>query len=399
MRTSSKAINRGLWSLRCSRGNCPRSVPKPCWLHGQFGRNRPVGVDVVGYLQSENGLGEASRLMVRALDAANIPVGLISVPLPGHMSETSIADRLSSANRHSLALSILPAAGIADFARRTCRGQENVAYPFWELPTFPKSWRQAFDGFDAYWAPTTFVRDVLLDYQDRPVYLIPQPVFVPDVPPEPQTFRAPLKIYTFFDFDSFMSRKNPMGAIHAFRAAFPKGTEDVSLVIKARGTPQEQDRQELYALAHSDPRIQVREKLLSRAEMSALMADCNVFLSLHRSEGFGLGCAEALALGKIVVATDFGGTRDFISVETGYPVSFKQVSLRPDDYPGAEGSYWAEPDIGHATSILQGIYAEPGSTTARSVAGFRHLQRNNSFEAVGRVIRAYLDRDGAPFHA
>jgi len=393
VKTSQKAINRGLWSLRCSRGNCPPSTPKPCWLHGQFGRNRSFGVDVVGYLLSEIGLGEASRLMVRALDAANIPAGLISVPLHGRMSETSMADRLTTSRRHSIALSVLPAAGIANFARRGCRGQRNIAYPFWELPTLPKSWRRAFDGFDEYWAPTTFIRDVLVEYQDKPVHLIPQPVFLPDVQPRLQTFRGPLKLYTFFDFDSFMSRKNPMAAIHAFRAAFPRGSEDVSLLIKARGTPSEQSRRELYALALGDTRIQIQDKLLSRSEMSALMEDCNVFVSLHRSEGFGLGCAEALAQGKIVVATDFGGTRDFISAETGYPVSFKPVPLTPDDYPGAEGSFWAEPDIEHAACILQDIYADPESATARSIVGFRILQQNNSFSAVGNAMRKHLETD------
>ena len=391
MKISNKAINRGLWSLRCSRGNCPTSTPKPCWLHGQFGHNRPHGLDVVGYLQSEIGLGEASRLMVRALDAANISVGLISVPLHGRMSETSMVDRLTTSRRHSIALSVLPAAGIANFARRTCRGQRNIAYPFWELPTLPKSWRRAFDGFDEYWAPTTFIRDVLVEYQDKPVHLIPQPVFLPDVQPRLQTFRGPLKLYTFFDFDSFMSRKNPMAAIHAFLAAFPRGSEDVSLLIKARGTPSEQCRRELYALALGDTRIQIQDKLLSRSEMSALMEDCNVFVSLHRSEGFGLGCAEALAQGKIVVATDFGGTRDFISAETGYPVSFVPTPLISGDYPGAEGSYWAEPNIEHAATILRDIHDDPERAAARSSLGFQQLKRNNSFEAVGKAIRERLE--------
>lgn len=390
MRTSNRAINRGLWSLRCTRGNCPRSVPKPCWLHGQFCKNRSPGVDVVGYLQSEIGLGEASRLMVRALDASGVPTGLVNVPLAGRMSEPLLAERVATSNRHNIALSIAGARELAYFARRSCRGQTNIAYPFWELPTFPKAWRRCFDGFDAYWAPSRFIRDMLVTHQDKTVDLIPQPVHLPDEPPPPQVFSGPLKVYTFFDFDSFAARKNPMGAIQAFRAAFPGGTEDVRLVIKARGTPSDQMRRELYRLAETDHRIAIREGLLSRAEMIALMQEANVFLSLHRSEGFGLGCAEALVQGKIVVATDFGGTRDFISAETGYPVSFTPISLTSADYPGADGSYWAEPDIEHAASILQEIYASPELAAHRSVAGFRHLQLNNSFEAVGREITKAL---------
>jgi glycosyltransferase involved in cell wall biosynthesis len=287
-------------------------------------------------------------------------------------------------------LSILPVPGLANFARRTCRGQTNIAYPYWELPTFPKSWKRNFDGFDAYWAPTTFIRNALAEYQDKPVHLVPQPIFLPGTPPAPQDFTAPLKIYTFFDFDSFMARKNPMGAILAFRAAFPRGTEDVRLLIKARGTPSAQDRHTLYAHAAADPRIEIVERLLSRVEMTALMDSSNVFISLHRSEGFGLGCAEALARGKIVVATDFGGTRDYITDQTGYPVSFKPVALQPDEYPGGEGSYWAEPDIEQAASFLGEIYTNPTAAALRSEAGYRHLAHENSYEAVGRAIQRVL---------
>ena len=339
---------------------------------------------------SEIGLGEAARLVVRALDAAEIPTGLVNVPLAGRMAEAAFAERVATADRHGTALSIAGATQLAKFARRSCRGQMNIAYPYWELPTFPKAWSRVFQGFDTYWAPTTFIRDMLMSCQDRPVQLIPQPVVLPDTSPAPRESHGPLKVFTFFDYDSFMSRKNPMGAIRAFLAAFPAGTEDVELVIKARGAPSEQSRTELLDLARTDRRIKVLDRLVSRAEMTALMADCDVFISLHRSEGFGLGCAEAMAQGKIVVATDFGGTRDFISAETGYPVAFAPVALTAEDYPGAHGSHWAEPSIEHAVSILQDIYSDPARATERSMAGFRHLQKNNSFAAVGAKIRAAL---------
>ena len=383
---SQRAINRGIWSLRCTRGNCAPSVSKPCWLHGQYGTNRPFGVDIVGYLLSEIGLGEAARLLVRALDTSGIPTGLLNVPLPGRMSEAAMADRLANSGRHSIAVSVGGAPELASFARRCCRGQLNIAYLFWELSTFPDKWKRLFDGFDAYWAPSTFIRDMLIACQNKPVVLIPQPVLLPIQPPAQQQITGPLKFFTFFDFGSRVSRKNPMGAIRAFLAAFPAGTEDVTLLIKARGGPRH-SRAELNLLAQSDPRIQILDRLISRTEMSALMAECNVFISLHRSEGFGLGCAEALAHGKVVVATDFGGTRDFISEQTGYPVSYTLVALTEEDYPGATGSHWAEPSIEHAAHIFGELYANPGRAAERSLAGYKHLQLHNSLEAVGGKIR------------
>lgn len=392
-RISDKSINRGVWSLRCTRGNCPPSIAKPCWLHGRFGRNRPFGLDLVGYLLSEIGLGESARLLVSAVDAVGIPVGLINVPLAGRQNETALADRVSISTRHRVALSVSGLAELKGFARRSCRGQVNIAYPYWELPTVPTSWKRAFEGFDAYWAPTNFIREVLTAYQTRPVHLIPQPVRLPDIPPTQRTFRGPLKLFTFFDYESKVSRKNPFGAILAFLSAFPTGEKDVELVIKARGAASAKDRTELHALVNSDPRIKILEGFLSRVEMSALLDECDVFISLHRSEGFGLGCAEALARGKIVVATDFGGTRDFISDETGYPVAFSQVALTELDYPGGDSSFWAEPSVEHAASILREIYSNPMEAAKRPLAGLELLRANNSFEVVGkRILEALAAR-------
>ena len=338
---------------------------------------------------SEIGVGEAARLVLRAVDAGGVPAGLVNVPLPGRMAETALTDRIATAPRHDTALTVGAASDLRALARRTCRGQRNIVYPYWELPTFPVAWARALDGFDGFWAPTTFVRDMLAAAQAGPVHLVPHPFDLPDaMPSRPRT--GPLTIFTFFDFDSFITRKNPMGAIRAFLAAFPAGTEDVRLVVKARGTGAGGDRETLRAFAGADPRIEIVDRLLTRAEMTASMAAADVFLSLHRSEGVGLGCAEALAEGKIVVATDFGGTRDFITPETGFPVSFRTVPLTASDYIGWEGSHWAEPDIAHASTILRDIHDHPDAATGKAEAGFRLLAERHSFTAVGRRIAALL---------
>ncbi|SCW87327.1 glycosyltransferase [Ancylobacter rudongensis] len=391
MRVSNKMMTRG-WRSHCgSRANCPPAVANPGWLRRLTRWKRQPGLDIVGYLLSEIGLGEAARLMVAALDAGGVPAGLINAPLPGRMSEPALAERLAaSSQQHRTALTICGAPELGMFASRTCHCQVNIAYPFWELPSFPATWKPLLDGFDAYWAPTTFIQNALESAQHKTVTLVPQPIHLPEEPRR-QALHGPLKFYTFFDFDSYASRKNPFGAIRAFRAAFPTGREDARLLVKARGRDAEAGRQtELVALARQDPRIEIIDKTLTREEMSTLMDECNVFVSLHRSEGFGLGCAEALARGKGVVATDFGGTRDFINERTGYPVGFTKVTLKADDYVGAEGNYWAEPSVEHAASIMRRLYDDPGQVGERALAGFAHLKAHNSFESVGRLIKESL---------
>ena len=99
------------------------------------------------------------------------------------------------------------------------------------------------------------------------------------------------------------------------------------------------------------------------------MRDHDVFLSLHRSEGFGLGCAEALAVGNIVVSTDYGGTRDFISEETGFPVDWKRVDVGEGEYVEAEEATWAEPSIDHAAHRLREVYDAPRLARNRALVG------------------------------
>ncbi|TSJ64180.1 glycosyltransferase [Starkeya sp. 3C] len=352
------------------------------------GKGAPgFGFDVVGYLLSEIGLGEATRLLVAALDAADIPTALINAPLPGRESDERLLDRLTDAGRHDIALSVFGLLDVGIFAARSSRNRIRIGYPFWELPTAPASIRPDIERFDAYWAPSTFIRDMLAREQNRPVHLVRQPVRLPPPPPAAPVFEGPLRILSFFDYDSVMARKNPLGAVRAFLSAFPAGSEDVQLVIKARGAPQPEAAQQLRALTAGDRRITIIDETISRTRMDGLIAGCHVFLSLHRSEGFGLGCAEALASGKIVVATDFGGTRDFITPITGYPVAYHRVRLSAGDYPDAAGSYWAEPDVSHAALILRSIYDRPDDAAARIGAGHAHLKAHHSFEAVGARLR------------
>lgn len=382
-----RKMRRRLARLLCRHENCPPGQVVPCWLH----RPRlPAGLDVIGYLRSEIGLGEAARLIVRALDAAAIPTTLLDVPLPGRDAERALDARIGGPTRHAAALSISGLSEMRQLTGRLCRAQANIHYPFWELPTFPADWLPAFARFDALWAPSRFVRDTLAAAQPRPVALVPQPVALPDAPPPPPVFAGPLRVLTFFDYESALARKNPQAAIAAFRLAFPAGSEDVRLIVKTRGASGAEPRAELAALAARDPRVEIIDGTIAREGMDALLRGCDVFLSLHRSEGFGLGPAEALALGKAVVTTDFGGTCDFITPQTGYPVEFRPVPVPPEAYFGTQGSHWADPSPEHAAQMLRAIHDDPAAAAAKAQAGYRLLRDNHSFAAVGARIAALL---------
>jgi glycosyltransferase involved in cell wall biosynthesis len=219
-----------------------------------------------------------------------------------------------------------------------------------------------------------------------------------------------------FDLNSTATRKNPMAALETFQQAFPmphllasKGkfrnihplSERVALLIKT--FPPKQSSPEwnwLKLRAQEDQRIHILETSLERDELFAMYGSCDVFLSLHRSEGFGRGMAEALQLGLDVIATDYGGNTDFCNGPLSHPVRFREGLIPRGAYPYADGHQWAEPDLDHAVELCRKIaerrlsinpdhfhtesvyYAEAVATYRKyfsfSTAGERYLKRLKS---------------------
>ena len=306
------------------------------------------GVCLIGYLRSEIGLGQAARNLAYACDAQRLPVSFRHVPLPGRENDCEFTTKCNAVpdRRANLLVTGLPS--IMDLTHEIGPGRVNILYPFWELSRVPEAWLDTARRFDEIWAPSSFVAHAFPPDFERPVRLLHQPLRMSAFLPLDGHAQDTLRLYTYLDFDSFSARKNPTAAVRAFQAAFPTGERGVRLIVKVRGGPYSGDagmRKWLAETAAADGRIEIIDKTLNREEMDALMQRCDVFISLHRSEGFGFGAAEALAAGKAVVATDYAGTTDFITIETGYPVAYDLVPLKKGDYLGWEGQVWAEPKL------------------------------------------------------
>jgi glycosyltransferase involved in cell wall biosynthesis len=223
---------------------------------------------------------------------------------------------------------------------------------------------------------------------------VPQPVLLGAKPPEPRPNRTRLRFFTYLDFDSFAERKNPKAAVEAFRAAFAPTMRDVELVVKTRGASETGERQRLAEIAAPDDRIRIIDRTLDRVGMDAMMAESDAFISLHRSEGFGFGPAEALAAGKAAVATDYSSTSEFINAQTGYPVAYTLEPVRSGKYVHTEGQVWANPNLDSAVDALRAIYNDPAEADARARRGFALLRERHSLASVGGRIAQLLNQHG-----
>ncbi|TXM64529.1 glycosyltransferase family 4 protein, partial [Methylobacterium sp. WL12] len=189
-----------------------------------------------------------------------------------------------------------------------------------------------------------------------------------------------------FDYNSWPSRKNPIGVLEAFAKAFP-GNEDVGLIIKSTGAPEHspQTRALVAAAAARDSRIRVIDSTLTRAEILSLIKQSDCYVSLHRAEGFGLGMAEAMALEKPVVGTNFSGNTDFLTDETGFPISYTLRALMDGEYTFTDHQSWAEPNVMEAAEVLQKVYRDPELRRMRAAAGRTFISTQFGPENIGRL--------------
>lgn len=214
------------------------------------------------------------------------------------------------------------------------------------------------------WASSTFLYDTYRKCTEKLIAHIPLNVHIPS-PTKPDGIGSVLgSKFTFicvFDFNSRIERKNPMGAIAAFRAAFPKTKENVQLLLKTiHADSQPKYFNAIREAIGDDDRIVLIDCPVSRAEICWLIQNSDAYLSLHRSEGFGRPIAEAMLLGTPVIGTGWSGCADFLNEDTGFPIAYTLRPLEPGEYPFAAGE-WAEPDIGHAADVMRRIYAQGGA--------------------------------------
>jgi len=281
---------------------------------------------LIGFLLSEIGLGQSARNIAHSMKGEKLSAKLVNVNLEGRSNDQEFAAECVPYQPGLVNFTVC-GLGLVNHLYSAISevglGSKNYLYPFWELDRIPNSKLKDLAAFDEIIAPSNFIAETLSNFLGKSIRTIHQPVLIPKNVVPNSINDGILRVYGAVDFDSFVARKNPLGILKAFQAAFSDKYDDVELILKVRGGNDLGARHILQSAVCSDHRIKIIDKTLNRDEMNFLSDACNVYLSMHRSEGFGFGPAEALAAEKIVVSTDYGGTCDFITKKTGYPIDFK----------------------------------------------------------------------------
>ena len=371
------------------------------------GRHLPAtledeGINILGYLRAESGLGESSRAYALACLDQGIRVTLrdadINIPsIKGDFRmDPWLADRMRA---KTTLLCINP-----DWLRRIWElhgpaefeNQYLIGFWYWELERFPSQWRYALDVVDEVWVASEFVRAAVARETDKPVIKLPYPVHAkPDRLYRRAEFKLPEGRFLFlysFDFSSYRARKNPDAALIAFKEAFPPSRNDVGLVIKCSGGHKHPTLMaDLLGLIDGDPRIQIIDGVFSIDRMHGLQDVCDAYLSLHRSEGLGLGIAESMALGKPVIATRYSGNLEFMHDANSCLVDYSLVPVRPGEYLHHEhGAEWAEADIEHAAFFMRRLVEDREFKEGLAARAAADIAQKFNNVGVAEAIRARL---------
>lgn len=362
-------------------------------------------VCLVGHPFAPIGRGEDVRCTARALRSAAMPASILDLyahdrPDPAAAQEfgPSLCDRLAAINVfHLNGDEVEPA--LQHLRGGLPKSSYNIIYPAWELPRYPREWAAQLDRFDEIWAPSRFIQSALETAVARSVHLLPLACEVGI-----HTFRSrryfgiPEAAYAFlfyFDFRSFAARKNPAAVIDAFARACERAPEcNATLVIKVHGSAAAPEA--LAALESQLARLSMPHVLIDQQmddnDTKCLARCCDCFVSLHRAEGFGRGLAEAMYLGKPVIATRHSGNLDFMDDDSALLVDCELIPVRTGEYPHWQSQVWADADVEQAANHMVRLLRDPtlgytlGARASRLVrmrigwrsCGMRYRQRFES---------------------
>ncbi len=391
------------WVRRMGRTHAdvlPESVPPPVARPHAPAADLPEGVNVVGYLHAEDGIGGVARSVIDVLDRIG--------------SELSLRPCLATTSRQGADVDgVVPSRDLTYDTTIVCVNADQlplleefmgdrlpvsattIGMWAWEVERLPRWMARSSILVDEVWTYSRHAADAVAAACPVPVHVFSPPVAVTD--DAGAADRAGLGFsddFTFlfcFDFASGFERKNPLGVIEAFRRAFAPG-DGPRLVIKSVNAPAAPVVwARLQAATDDRTDIELRDGYEPGRRQRALIGACDCYVSLHRAEGYGLTMAEAMAMGRPVIGTAYSGNLEFMTPDNSMLVPYEMMPVPFGCYPYPRDASWADPDLDAAAAAMRRAAADPAASAALGARARAHIARELSVDARVEFMRARLD--------
>ncbi len=351
------------------------------------------GVNIYGYVFAEHGVGQLVRVVVEIARQAGLDFSVIPYTETFSRQAVPFTDLGAGESVYDINIICVNADTVPKFVRHVGRelleGRYNIGLWAWEVEDLPRWMAKSAKYLDEIWACSHFAAEAIARSVSCRVVPLPLPVSVPR-PVAANRRDLGLSddfLYLFCsDFNSIFERKNALAVIAAFRRAFVPGSGAKLLIKTINGGDFQHQLERLYAGVLGHPDIEVVDGYLHSDEQQLLMNTCDAYVSLHRSEGYGFTMAEAMALGKPVIATGYSGNMDFMTEENSYPVPYRLVAIPEGCDPYPTTSRWADPDVEAAAALMRRVFERRDEARRMAERAQRDILRWHTPEAKTRQL-------------
>lgn len=362
-----------------------------------FNKDLKNGINVVGLLKTQSGLGQGARLLLEAIRKSKYDSAAICVDSGPNTTYDDILTK-EFPNKINL-LACQPSFSFESMISQinidNLKGRYNIAYWLWELDKIPEEFKDSFKYVNEIWTSSNFVKEAFEKETDLPVKVIPYGINTEkNKKLTRKDFNIPEDKFVYlsmFSSKSSSERKNPMAAIDAFIKAFDNKDDDVFLVIKINGSSKK-DIDILNEKLKGISNYMIIDEVLSQEDIYSLISLCDVFVSLHRSEGFGFPMAEAMSLGTVSIATNYSGNVDFMNKDNSCLVDYKIVPIElEDDLVYKKGNHWADPNIDEAADYMVKLYKDKKYYNKLKENAKKYIEENLSMKNSSKIIEKRID--------
>lgn len=357
-------------------------------------KHQSSGLNIIGYTDGLFGLGEAVRLNINAARKTHIPLNIINF----EKVKQNIDYEYSF--KYSVNLVQISSNDLDDFFRvidpEFFRDKYTILFLMWESEYLPEKLKKNVTLFNEIWTASSYCQKLFKKIFNGDIIVVPHPVEVHLKPIQNQNptifFNENKFSYLFiFSYHSSIERKNPFFLIEAFIKAFGNN-QDVELVIKTNGAKHfKSAERKLYQASANQKNITIIDFDLDRNEINHLINNCDCYVSMHHSEGFGLTLAEAMCLNKPTVATNYSGNTQFMNENNSFLIDYELGLIENTDANFGPKTLWGNPMMEDAIKKLKEVYENTDLRKEKAKNAQRNVQEKLSFYAIGSIIKNRLN--------
>ena len=347
------------------------------------------GINVLGYINGEFGLGEAVRLNLKALKSVGVSVCEIDY------ESVKNDKKINYSFDYSINLVQISLNDIDEFfcviTPDFFTNNYTILFIVWESEYIPEKLKKAVNLFNEVWTPSSYCKHIFRKVYEGPIVTVPHPVEVKLKPIQNHNslifFSEKKFSFLFiFNYHSSIERKNPFHLIEAFNKAF-EDTENVELIIKTSGSKDYRETEKrLHNSIRGNKNIKIIDVDLDRNNVDHLINNCDCYLSLHHSEGFGLTLAEAMYLGKPTLASNYSGNTEFMNQNNSYLVDCNIGEIENPDTNFSSETIWGHPILEDTIDKMKMVYENKELRKEKSILAEKEIKSKLSYVSIGTIM-------------